>query len=125
MPKIADAPGRASLSSPSTMHEVRSALRADRSHVTLDDDVAPLANELLPRLDALVAEQPEDLAPRPPGHDLPDLATRARLLSGLATKLAAHARAEPDNPAITRATQIVRAHVALTTELALRVPTRT
>lgn len=125
MPKISDAPGRAPLASASTMHEVRSALRDGIGHHAVDDDIAPLSNELLPRLDALISGPHEDLAPRPPGHDIPDLGTRARLLSGLATKLAAHARAEPGNPAIARATEIVRAHVALTTELALRVPTRT
>lgn len=106
------------------MSQVRSALRSDRPQPPVDDDIAPLSNELLPRLHAIVGSPPDDLAPRASGPDTPDAPAAVRLLSGLSPQLATIARENPDNPVLEQATRLVRAHVALATELALRAPTR-
>lgn len=92
-------------------------LAARAVDVAVDEDVAPFFNEMLSRLDGIIDRSPGQHIAPPPG--LHDPQSRLRFLAHAQLSLADLATRQ-DDETLAAAAAIVREHVALTTELAMR-----
>ena len=102
----------------SRLGDVRAALAARVEPSAVDDDVAPMMGELLPRLEDLLGDARASTAPAAPdGRYGP--ADRVRLLARAQPRIEQLASESGGGP-LAAASEIVRSHVALATEVAMR-----